>query len=114
MTEGPLDRNDPDVRFLLANERTLLAWIRTAVTLQAGGLAVSALAESETVGRLFGAAALMLGAWAGAIGYRRFRAAEHAIRDQRLPPAGRSPALLVAAVVVLGLVVLALVLAGAW
>lgn len=32
--------NDPDPRFSLANERTLLAWIRTSLALAAGGLAV--------------------------------------------------------------------------
>ena len=114
MTERSPETEDADVRFLLANERTLLAWIRTAITLQAGGLAVTALAESAALGRVFGAIALVLGAWAGAIGYRRFRAAERAIRDGRLPPVGRSPALLIAAIVVLGLALLALVVAGVW
>lgn len=114
MTQQAPDTIDPDVRFLLANERTLLAWIRTAVTLQAGGLAVTQLAASAVFGRIFGAIALLLGAWAGAIGYRRFRAAERAIRNQRLPPAGRSPALLIAAIVVLALVLFVLVAVGAW
>ncbi len=31
---------DPDYRFTLANERTFLAWIRTALALIAGGIAV--------------------------------------------------------------------------
>ena len=31
---------DPDPRFTLANERTFLAWNRTALSLVAGGLAV--------------------------------------------------------------------------
>jgi len=31
---------DPDYRFTLANERTFLAWIRTALALIAGGVAV--------------------------------------------------------------------------
>jgi putative membrane protein len=30
--------NDPDYRFSLANERTFLAWIRTALSLIAGGV----------------------------------------------------------------------------
>ncbi|MEU2900862.1 DUF202 domain-containing protein [Streptomyces sp. NPDC006967] len=34
---------DPDPRFSLANERTFLAWIRTALAFLAGGLAVEAL-----------------------------------------------------------------------
>ncbi|HWC41041.1 MAG TPA: DUF202 domain-containing protein [Actinomycetota bacterium] len=32
------DRREPDCRFSLANERTLLAWIRTALALDAAGL----------------------------------------------------------------------------
>jgi putative membrane protein len=38
----------PDPRFLLANERTLLAWLRTALALQAGGLGVLQFRPSGT------------------------------------------------------------------
>ncbi|ANS31151.1 hypothetical protein WSS_A00165 [Rhodococcus opacus M213] len=34
---------EPDYRFTLANERTFLAWIRTALALLAGGVAVGQL-----------------------------------------------------------------------
>ncbi len=34
---------DPDARFTLANERTFLAWIRTALALVAGGVALELL-----------------------------------------------------------------------
>ncbi|MEA5455928.1 DUF202 domain-containing protein [Sinomonas sp. JGH33] len=34
---------EPDVRFSFANERTFLAWIRTALALLAGGVALEAL-----------------------------------------------------------------------
>lgn len=34
---------EPDPRFTLANERTFLAWIRTALALTAGGVALEAL-----------------------------------------------------------------------
>ncbi|MFK5583057.1 MULTISPECIES: YidH family protein [unclassified Serinicoccus] len=34
--------SEPDPRFTLANERTFLAWIRTALALMAGGIAVEA------------------------------------------------------------------------
>src|SRR5688572_10671558 len=99
---------------MLANERTLLAWIRTAVTLQAGGLAVTQFADFAVLGRTFGAIALLLSGWAGVIGYRRFHAAELAIRHGRLPPFSRSPALLIAATVVLALALLIVVVVGAW
>lgn len=36
----------PDPRFTLANERTFLAWIRTALALLAGGVAIEAFASS--------------------------------------------------------------------
>ncbi|MEC8762106.1 YidH family protein [Microbacterium schleiferi] len=35
--------SEPDVRFTLANERTFLAWIRTALALIAGGVALEVL-----------------------------------------------------------------------
>jgi len=36
--------SEPDPRFTLANERTFLAWIRTALALMAAGIAVEAFA----------------------------------------------------------------------
>lgn len=41
--------SEPDPRFTLANERTFLAWIRTALALLAGGVAVEAF-----TGEIFG------------------------------------------------------------
>ena len=38
--EATGDEQEPDYRFTLANERTFLAWIRTALALIAGGVAV--------------------------------------------------------------------------
>src|SRR5690625_7704897 len=37
--------SDPDARFSLANERTALAWLRTALALVAGGVALTTLAS---------------------------------------------------------------------
>lgn len=38
------DGEEPDPRFTLANERTFLAWIRTALAFLAGGIALEAFA----------------------------------------------------------------------
>jgi putative membrane protein len=39
---------EPDPRFSLANERTFLAWVRTALAMLAGGVALHALAVPST------------------------------------------------------------------
>jgi putative membrane protein len=95
---------DPDIRFLLANERTLLAWVRTGLTLQAGGFALTHISRISTVGKLAGVAAILFGGFVALIGYRRFKAADAAIRDHSLPKPGRGPALEVIAVAVIALV----------
>jgi putative membrane protein len=40
--------DEPDPRFTLANERTFLAWVRTALAMVAGGVALHALAVPST------------------------------------------------------------------
>ncbi|WP_159838784.1 YidH family protein [Nocardia sp. CY41] len=47
-----------DYRFTLANERTFLAWMRTALGLLAGGVAVHTLVQSFRIGGLRRAIAL--------------------------------------------------------
>ena len=49
----------PDYRFTLANERTLLAWLRTGLALAAGGVAVATYAPD--LGARWGSAAVALG-----------------------------------------------------
>jgi putative membrane protein len=89
---------DVDVRFLLANERTWLAWLRTALTMIAGGVALAQLSEGRGPLMMVAFALLALGSVAGLIGYQRYRAAGRAIRAGRLPEAGRAPALITAAI----------------
>ncbi|MDP9435583.1 MAG: DUF202 domain-containing protein [Actinomycetota bacterium] len=102
---------DVDARFLLANERTLLAWVRTALTLLAAGVAVQQFGTG-TGGRVAVTVVLLaLGALAGALGGLRYVHADQALREGRLPATGRAPAAVAAGVVLVavGLLVAALV-----
>ena len=75
--DDPAEGTEPDYRFTLANERTFLAWIRTALGLLAGGVAVRQLVEPfEITGAPHAA---------GPPGDRRQRRA----RRRRLPALGR-------------------------
>jgi putative membrane protein len=104
----------PDPRFSLANERTFLAWNRTALALIAGGLAAAQLLRfGLTEARLLiGLPLIALGAAVGVAGAVRWRKSELAMRLRApLPRARLAPRLLgvgTAAVAVLSLVVLTL------
>jgi putative membrane protein len=102
--------HDPDYRFSLANERTFLAWIRTALALNAGGLAVAGLLpQFAGWGRELLALALIgLGTIVSAGSVSRWVQNEEAMRtDAPLPPS-RLPAVLSIGVMVTTVVGLAL------
>ncbi|MFD5085252.1 YidH family protein [Kitasatospora sp. NPDC058406] len=89
----------PDYRFTLANERTFLAWIRTALGLLAGGIAVDQLTPDVAPAPLRIALAVICalgGAALGAAAYRRWVKVEAAIRTGS--PLPRTPTLLVLSV----------------
>lgn len=92
------EKLDVDVRFLLANERTLLAWIRTGLTIQAGGIALSAFNRHAP---FVGVVILLLGMLVALIGYHRYKVADESIRAGHLPPAGYSEALQVYGIAIL-------------
>jgi putative membrane protein len=100
---------DPDTRFLLANERTLLAWLRTSVALQAGGIGILHFASTLDLSTTIGIGLVLLGALAGLSGYHRYRTADRAIRRGELPPRGLGPEAIALAVTVLAVVLLAVV-----
>ncbi|PRH77352.1 hypothetical protein C6N75_20720 [Streptomyces solincola] len=100
----------PDYRFSLANERTFLAWVRTALALVGGGFAVDQfLPDLRWVARVSLALALLA---AGAL--CALRAVNHWVRCERAMrrgedlPVSRFPALLSLAV---GLIATIMVLA---
>lgn len=99
--------SEPDARFSFANERTFLAWIRTALALLASGVALDALDLPFSDRIQHGLAVLMvaLGLLCAATSWIRWAKAERAMRrDEPLPPAG------VSAVLGLGVVAAAVVL----
>jgi putative membrane protein len=100
-------RLDIDIRFLLANERTLLAWVRTALTLLAGGVALAQFAGDRSGLVAIGIGLMVLGGVAAVVGYLRYRAAGRAILAGRLPASGRGPAMLAIGVVTVAAVLIA-------
>jgi putative membrane protein len=82
--------SDPDPRFSLANERTFLAWNRTALAFIAAGLAVSQLLDEVDIpgGRqLLALPPIALGGVIALTSYNRWDATERAMRlRQSLPP----------------------------
>ena len=104
-------RRDVDARFLLANDRTLLAWIRTALTLLAAGVGVLQLATGDA--RVVpGVTLLVLGTASAMAGLLRHRSADRSMRAGELPDTGRTPYAIGWAVVALSAVLVVVALAG--
>lgn len=100
------DAHEPDIRFLLANERTLLAWLRTSLALLAGGVAVLELATSVDSRIFIGVALLAVGAASALLGLHRFRIHDAAIRRRgETPSAGRSPEVMTISIVAISVLV---------
>jgi putative membrane protein len=111
------DGDAPDPRWSLANERTLLAYSRTALGLLLGGLAV---AGSHTAANLpvwvavLGLPLVALGGAVSIAGRRRFSEAERAMKlgePMRAPTAATLLALGIFVIAAVGLLVAAIELA---
>jgi len=99
---------EPDARFTFANERTFLAWIRTALALVAAGLAIVQLLppfHGIRWGRhAIGIPLILLGAIVAVVSYLEWDANQRALRRGDPPRHSRLPQLLA---VIVGLVALA-------
>lgn len=87
---------DPDARFTLANERTFLAWIRTALALMVTGLAVAEFFNSRSQGTRLAIALplLVLAAVVALNAFGAWTAKERALRLGESLPASALPRLL--------------------
>ena len=99
---------EPDYRFSFANERTFLAWIRTGLALIAAGVAVDTIRLDlpRSGQHVLGGLLVLLGAVCAVTAWSRWARAERAMRRHSPLPAPRATALLAAAVVVIGVLVL--------
>jgi putative membrane protein len=82
---------EPDYRFTLANERTFLAWVRTALALLAGAIALGHLVPGfgpDVLRKVVAVALGLLGVLAAATSVLRWRRVQRAMdADEPLPRA---------------------------
>jgi putative membrane protein len=106
---------EPDVRFTYANERTFLAWNRTALALIATGVAATQLLPKLQVTwgrRLLGLPLIALGAVVAAESLRQWRANDRAVRRHEPLPRSIMPVVLAAGIVVVGLMAVVIAALG--
>ncbi len=82
---------EPDYRFTLANERTFLAWVRTALALTAGGLGAIGLLPDLPGSEVLGLGLLGLSLLTAAAAYRRWALNERSMRLGTPLPHSRFP-----------------------
>lgn len=80
---------EPDYRFSLANERTMLAWLRTSLALVAAGVAVDTidLSMSDRLQSLLAGVLVLLGLICAGGSWLRWARTERAIRHRQPLPA---------------------------
>lgn len=115
MTESDDDRvgTEPDYRFTLANERTFLAWIRTALALIAGGIAVVQFVPSFGIAGVRHGLSIVLTAGGGVLAVSavwRWRRVQEAMRRSADLPRTAIPALLAGAIFVITVGVLVILI----
>jgi putative membrane protein len=107
-----MEETEPDVRFTYANERTFLAWNRTALALIATGVAATQLLPEFHVNggrRILGLPLIALGALVALTSFLHWKANEQAMR--RNEPLPRSPMPLVLSIGIGAVAAIAIILA---
>ena len=108
---------EPDARFTFANERTFLAWSRTALALVVGGLAIAQLLPpfpGVPWGRhVIGTPLILLGCAVSVVSYTEWKASQRALRHGEPLARSRLPRILAFAIAVIGLLAAVLALVSA-
>jgi putative membrane protein len=107
------ERRNPDVQFQLANERTYLAWLRTALALVASGVAAARLLSGQTLRwawEVVGILLILAGVFTAALARRRWRAMDAAIREGGPLPAPGIAVMIAVVIVICGVAVIILLL----
>jgi putative membrane protein len=106
---------EPDPRFSYANERTFLAWNRTALALISVGLAVTNLLppfDLPFARRLIGLPLIALGAFVALYSLREWSGNQRAMRQRRPLPVARLPLLVSVVIGVIAIVALVVAAVG--
>ncbi len=104
--------HEPDYRFSLANERTFLAWIRTALALDATGVAAAYILSPSSIAKLVGVGLVGLGILLATTSLFQWRANQRAMQRDAPLPRSPLPIMLGLALTVLSLAAAAMLLAG--
>jgi putative membrane protein len=108
---------EPDARFTLANQRTFLAWSRTALALVAAGLGIVQLLPPfpgvPGGRRIIGLPLIVLGAVAAAQAYREWTANQAALRRGDPLPRSAMPLILAATIGIVAVAAAVVVLVSA-
>ena len=114
--ESSQDEEEPDVRFTYANERTFLAWNRTALALIATGIAATQLLPEfhvEGGRRILGLPMIALGALVAFTSYRHWKDNERAMRRGEALPRSPMPLVLSIGIGIVAVIAVVLALLGA-
>jgi putative membrane protein len=111
------DGAEPDPRFTFANERTFLAWSRTALALVVAGLGVVQLLPpfpGVPWGRhVLGVPLIVFGAVVALTAYREWTASQRAMRHEQPLPRSYMPVIMTAIIATMAVVAAVVVLASA-